>query len=44
MGQMVEDVRMAVEGTRSVSFFGMAGGLVPSLEQVAEAIEKLIAA
>ena len=34
MGQMVEDVRLAVEGARPVEFFGKAGGLVPSLEQV----------
>jgi len=42
MGQMVEDVDLAVAGKRPVKFFGMAGGLVPSLEQVTEAITKLI--
>ena len=34
MGQMVEDVRLAMEGTKPVHFFGTAGGLVPSPEQV----------
>jgi len=44
MGQMVEDVKMAMEGTKPVEFFGMAGGLVPTLEEVREAIVKLIEA
>ena len=42
MGQMVEDVRLAMEGTRPVSFYGTAGGLVPTNEQVREAILNLI--
>jgi 2-oxoglutarate/2-oxoacid ferredoxin oxidoreductase subunit alpha len=42
MGQMVEDVRLAMEGTRPVSFFGTAGGLVPTNEQVREAFLNLI--
>jgi len=44
MGQMVEDVELAVGGAKPVEFFGLAGGLVPSLEQVEEALEKLIEA
>jgi len=42
MGQMVEDVKLAVEGTKPVHFFGTAGGLVPTQEQVRESILKLI--
>jgi len=42
MGQMVEDVKLAVEGTKPVSFYGVAGGLVPSPDDVREAILKLI--
>ncbi len=42
MGQMVEDVKLAVEGTRPVHFFGKAGGLVPSPDDVREAILALI--
>jgi 2-oxoglutarate ferredoxin oxidoreductase subunit alpha len=44
MGQMVEDVRLAVAGARPVEFFGTAGGLVPSLEQVRDALLGLIEA
>lgn len=35
-GQMVEDVRLAVEGSRPVEFYGRAGGNVPSAEEVLE--------
>ena len=42
MGQMVEDVKMAMEGTKPVHFYGLAGGLVPSPEQVRQAILELI--
>ncbi len=33
-GQMVEDVRLAVEGRRPVEFYGRAGGCVPSAEEI----------
>jgi pyruvate/2-oxoacid:ferredoxin oxidoreductase alpha subunit len=33
-GQMVEDVRLAVEGRRPVEFYGRTGGNVPSAEEV----------
>lgn len=35
-GQMVEDVRLAVDGERPVEFYGRAGGNVPSAEEVLE--------
>jgi len=35
MGQMVEDVRLAVEGRREVSFYGRPGGVVSTPEEVA---------
>jgi 2-oxoglutarate ferredoxin oxidoreductase subunit alpha len=35
MGQMVEDVRLAVEGRRKVSFYGRPGGVVSTPEEVA---------
>ncbi|MBI4702559.1 MAG: 3-methyl-2-oxobutanoate dehydrogenase subunit VorB [Deltaproteobacteria bacterium] len=44
MGQMVEDVRLAVSGARPVDFFGMAGGRVPTVEEVQGAVVKLIEA
>ena len=40
-GQMVEDVRLAVEGRAPVHFFGTLGGDVPSVGDVAEQIRNL---
>ena len=42
-GQMVEDVRLAVNGKVPVEFYGRMGGIVPSPEEVLDALEsKLI--
>lgn len=41
-GQMVEDVRLAIEGKRPVSFYGRQGGIIPSPEEVGEQILKLV--
>lgn len=41
MGQMVDDVRLAVNGKKPVSFFGRTGGMIPSVEEVAAEITKL---
>ena len=41
MGQMVEDVRLAVNGKADVHFFGRTGGVVPTPEEVYEQIKKL---
>lgn len=38
MGQMVHDVRFAAAGSRTVDFYGTAGGIVPSPDQVATEI------
>jgi pyruvate/2-oxoacid:ferredoxin oxidoreductase alpha subunit len=35
-GQMLEDVRLALNGTRPVEFYGRTGGCVPSHEEVME--------
>ena len=43
-GQMVEDVRLAVNGRAPVKFYGRMGGVVPYPDEVLEAIEKLVAA
>jgi 2-oxoglutarate ferredoxin oxidoreductase subunit alpha len=43
MGQMVEDVRAVVAGERPVEFYGRAGGMVMSAEELAEQVEKLAA-
>lgn len=39
-GQMIEDVRLAVGRTKPVYFYGRAGGIVPSPEEVVEAVKK----
>ncbi len=41
MGQMVEDVRLAVNGKKPVEWFGRAGGIVPTPEEVAEKLRKM---
>ena len=40
MGQMIEDVRLAVNGKAPVSLCNRSGGMIPSPEQVLEAIVK----
>ena len=42
-GQMVEDVRLAVNGTIPVEHYGRMGGIVPTAEEILEVTEKLIA-
>jgi len=41
MGQMVEDVRIAVFGKSEVHFFGRTGGIIPSEEEIIEKIRSL---
>ena len=43
MGQMVEDVRLAVNGRASVDFYGRTGGVLPTPEEVLDQIERLAA-
>jgi 2-oxoglutarate ferredoxin oxidoreductase subunit alpha len=40
-GQMVEDVRLAVEGRLPVSFYGRMGGVIPMPEEILDEISKL---
>jgi len=40
-GQMVEDVRLAVEGGRPVEFYGRTGGNVPSGEEISSVVRTL---
>jgi 2-oxoglutarate ferredoxin oxidoreductase subunit alpha len=42
-GQMVEDVRLAVEGRRPVRFFGRMGGVVPFPDEIRSELDKLSA-
>jgi len=41
-GQMVEDVRLSVEGARPVGFFGRMGGGVPTENEIKDEIIKLM--
>ena len=41
-GQMVEDVRLAVNGKRPVGFYGRQGGIVPSAEEALESLKSQI--
>lgn len=41
MGQMVDDVRLAIECKRPVEFFGHTGGIIPTPAEVLDAIHKL---
>jgi 2-oxoisovalerate ferredoxin oxidoreductase alpha subunit len=38
VGQMVEDVRLAVEGSCPVAFYGRQGGMVPSAEEIVDQV------
>ncbi len=42
-GQMVEDVRLSVNGKVKVDHFGRLGGIVPTPDEVVAALKKLIA-
>ena len=39
-GQMVEDVRLALNGARPIDFYGRVGGNVPSVEELLTKIEE----
>ncbi|MDH7515955.1 MAG: 3-methyl-2-oxobutanoate dehydrogenase subunit VorB [Bacteroidota bacterium] len=40
-GQMVEDVRLAVDGRRPVEHYGRMGGIIPSPEEIAAVVEQM---
>jgi len=42
-GQMVEDVRLAVEGKRPVHFTGRMGGMIPTPEEILAKLETMVA-
>lgn len=41
-GQMVEDIRLVVEGRTKVAFYGRMGGIVPSTEEIIEHVKNLL--
>jgi 2-oxoglutarate ferredoxin oxidoreductase subunit alpha len=40
-GQMLEDVRLAVQGRVPVEFYGRMGGVVPFTEEILHEIERM---
>lgn len=40
-GQMVEDVRLAVNGKKPVYFYGRMGGILPMLDEILDGIKRL---
>ena len=40
-GQMIDDVKLAIDGQRPVEFFGHSGGIIPTPEEVLAQIEAL---
>ena len=41
-GQMVEDVKLALAGKCEISFYGRAGGGIPTVDKVFEKIKQLM--
>jgi len=41
MGQMVDDVRLVVNGRKPVEFFGRTGGVIPTPAEVLAQIKRL---
>jgi 2-oxoglutarate ferredoxin oxidoreductase subunit alpha len=41
MGQMIEDVQLALEGRGEISFYGRPGGVIPTPSEVARVISRL---
>lgn len=41
-GQMVEDVRMAVNGKRDVHFYGRMGGMIPTQQDILNKIKEIL--
>ena len=42
MGQMIQDIKLAGEGVVDIDFFGKAGGLIPSIEEVTDEIRNCL--
>ncbi len=41
LGQMVEDVRLAVNGAKPVHFFGRTGGMVPTVREILDQLQAI---
>lgn len=41
-GQMIDDVRLGVEGQKPISYLGHSGGVIPTVEEMVEAAKKAL--
>ena len=41
-GQMIDDVRLAVEGQKPIYYIGRTGGVIPAVEEIVEAAKKAL--
>ena len=42
LGQLIEDVRLAVNGKAKIKFYGRPGGIIPSPEEILEKVKKCL--
>ena len=41
-GQMIDDIRLAVEGQKPISYLGHAGGVMPSVDEMTAAVKRAL--
>ena len=41
-GQMIDDVRIALEGRKPLHYLGHAGGVMPTVEEMVDAAKKAL--
>ena len=41
-GQMIEDVKLALCGERSIDFYGKMGGIVPVVDEILERVKSYV--
>ena len=42
MGQMVDDVRIAVQGKKPVEFYGRSGGMIPGVKEIVKKVSEML--
>ena len=42
MGQMLDDVKIAVAGRKPISFYGRTGGVVPTTEEILRQVREIL--
>ena len=41
-GQMIDDIRLSVEGQKPIAYLGHAGGVMPTIEEIVESAKKAL--